>query len=228
MATVLVTGANRGIGLELVRRYAGRGEQVIACCRDAAGADALSKVEGDVQVHEVAIGEASSVAGLQQRLGERPIDILINNAGMAGPAPARQSALDMDWDGWLETFAINTLAPLRLVQTLLPNLKAGFEPKAVTITSQLGALSLNWPMMYAYCASKAAVNKVMRMLSADLAKDGITVLLVHPGHVKTDMGGPNAEISVQESGSGIVSVVDRSSLAQTGSFLKWNGEPHDW
>ena len=89
-------------------------------------------------------------------------------------------------------------------------------------------LDLNWPLMYAYSSSKAAVNKVMRMMSAELADDGISVVLIHPGPVKTDMGGPNAEITPEESGSGIIDVIDNTSLETTGAFMKWNGEPHNW
>ena len=134
----------------------------------------------------------------------------------------------MDWDGWLETFNVNTLAPLKVLQGLLPLLKNGTNPKAITITSQMGSLDLNWPVMYAYCSSKAAVNKVMRMISVELAKEGIAVGLIHPGHVQTDMGGPQAEITPEESAAGIISVIEGTNLENTGSFMKWNGEPHAW
>ena len=92
----------------------------------------------------------------------------------------------------------------------------------------MGALDLNWPVMYAYCSSKAAVNKVMRMVSAELANDNVAVGLIHPGHVRTDMGGPNGEIDADESAAGIISVIDGIDMSNTGSFLKWNGEPHNW
>ncbi|MDA1076482.1 MAG: SDR family oxidoreductase [Proteobacteria bacterium] len=229
MSTVLITGANKGIGLELARQLSARGDDVIACCRNPAAATDLNKLDkARVVVKEVHVGDADSVAKLKSDLGDRPIDVLINNAGAAGPAPQNQSALQMDYDGWMDTFAINTMAPLRMVQTFHGNLKAGTNAKAVTITSQMGALDLNMPVMYAYCSSKAAVNKVMRMLSTELAKDGVAVTLIHPGWVKTDMGGAGADITAQESAAGIISVVDGVSVESTGRFYKWNGEGHAW
>jgi NAD(P)-dependent dehydrogenase (short-subunit alcohol dehydrogenase family) len=230
MTTVLITGANKGIGLELTRQLAARGDDVIACCRNPDAADDLNALanEASVTVHGVQVGDADSVAALKQAIGDQPIDVLINNAGAAGPAPEQQSALQMDFDGWMDTFAINTMAPMRMVQTFHENLKSGNNPKAVTITSQMGALDLNMPVMYAYCSSKAAVNKIMRMMSAELANDGVAVTLIHPGWVKTDMGGPGADITAEESAAGIISVIDNASLETTGSFYKWNGEAHAW
>ncbi len=228
MATVLITGANKGVGLELTRQYASRGDTVLACCRNPGDAAELNAIEDNVEVFGVHISDGASVASLAEAVGDRPIDVLINNAGMAGPAPNLQSAAEMDFDGWAETFAVNTMAPLRVLQAFRDNLKAGTDAKAVTITSQMGALDLNWPVMYAYCSSKAAVNKVMRMMSAELAGDGIAVTLIHPGHVRTDMGGPNGEINADESAKGIISVTDDTSMENTGSFMQWNGEPHNW
>ena len=231
MTTVLITGANRGIGLELVRRYAAAGNDVLACCREPATAKALNALadkQKKVRVHGVHVAEAGSVAALKTEIGAKPIDILINNAGMQGPAPQRQSLAEMDFDGWAETFAVNSMAPLRVLQAFRANLAAAKSPKAVTITSQMGALSLDMTMAYAYCASKAAVNKVMRLASVELKKDGITVALIHPGWVKTDMGGPHAQLTAEESAAGIVEVIDGLSLAETGCFKKWNGETHAW
>ncbi len=228
MATILITGANKGVGLELTRQYASRGDSVLACCRNPIDATELNAIEDNVEVFGVQISDAASVASLAEAVGDRPIDVLINNAGMAGPASNLQSATEMDFDGWAETFAVNTMAPLRVLQAFRGNLKAGTDAKAVTITSQMGALDLNWPVMYAYCSSKAAVNKVMRMMSAELAGDGIAVALIHPGHVRTDMGGPNGEIDADESAGGIIDVIDDTSMETTGSFMKWDGEPHNW
>lgn len=227
MPTVLITGANRGIGLELAKRYAAAGHDVLACCREGADATALEGLD-NVRVHRVAVADAESVAALEAAIGDQPIDILINNAGTPGPPPDAQSGQHMDFDGWMDAFAVNTMAPLRMVQTFRRNLTASGAGKAVTITSQMGALDLNWPVMYAYCSSKAAVNKVMRMLSVELAKDGIAVVLIHPGHVKTDMGGPSAEIDAGESAAGIMAVIDGLTLENTGSFMKWSGESHNW
>lgn len=231
MPTTLITGANKGIGLKLVERYAKAGHHVIACCRNPDSAtelQALAEKTGKVQVEGVIVGLDASVADLKKRIGDTPIDLLINNAGMAGPPPEQQSAQQMDFDGWAETLNVNTMAPLRVLQAFRPNLAAAQHAKAVTITSQMGALSLDMPVMYAYCSSKAAVNKIMKMYAMDAANDGIAVQLIHPGWVQTDMGGAQAEITPDESAEGIVSVIDGLAMENTGSFMKWNGEVHAW
>jgi NAD(P)-dependent dehydrogenase (short-subunit alcohol dehydrogenase family) len=227
MATVMITGANRGIGFELTKRYAQAGNDVIACCREPKKAGELNALD-HVQVCGVHVSNGDSVAALKAEIGDRAIDLLINNAGAPGPAPPQQSALEMDYDGWAEAFAVNTMAPFRMLQTFRENLKAAEVAKVITITSQMGALDLNWPLMYAYCSSKAAVNKIMRMVSLELAADGTVVALIHPGHVKTEMGGASAEIEVEESAAGIMSVIEGLSLEGTGCFMKWNGEVHPW
>ncbi len=228
MANVLITGANRGIGLEMVKLYAARGDTVLACCRNPAEAEALNAVEGDVEVIEVQVSDGASVASLASNLGDRPVDLLINNAGMAGPSYDQQNAYAMDFDGWAETFEVNTMAPVRVMQALMPNLKASSDARVVTITSQMGALSLDMPVAYAYCTSKAALNKFMKMAALELGKEGINVCVIHPGWVQTDMGGPNAEITPQESAEGIVATIDGLNAETNGSFWKWNGEAHGW
>jgi NAD(P)-dependent dehydrogenase (short-subunit alcohol dehydrogenase family) len=231
MTTVLITGANRGIGLELAKRYAAAGNDVLACCRDPASAKALNTLAAAnkfIRVLGVHVADGKSVAALKATLGDQPIDVLVNNAGMQGPPPQQQSLEQMDYDGWAETFAVNSMAPLRMLQTFRPNLAKGRQPKAVTITSQMGALSLDMTMAYAYCASKAAVNKIMRLASVELKREGIIVALIHPGWVKTDMGGPHAQLTVEESAKGIQSVIDGLTIADTGAFRKWNGETHAW
>jgi NAD(P)-dependent dehydrogenase (short-subunit alcohol dehydrogenase family) len=228
MANVLITGANRGIGLEMVKLYAARGDTVLACCRNPSEAEALNAVEGDVEVIEVQVSDGASVANLASTLGDRPVDLLINNAGMAGPAYDQQNAYAMDFDGWAETFEVNTMAPVRVMQALMPNLKASRDARVVTITSQMGALSLDMPVAYAYCTSKAALNKFMKMAALELGKEGINICVIHPGWVQTDMGGPNAEITPQESAEGIVATIDGLNAETNGSFWKWNGETHGW
>jgi NAD(P)-dependent dehydrogenase (short-subunit alcohol dehydrogenase family) len=182
MQTVLITGANRGIGLELARPYAAAGARVLACCREPAKAtalQALAKANPNVTLYGVRVSDGASVAALAEQIGDTPIDVLINNAGMAGPPIQRQSLEEMDFDGWAETFAVNTMAPLRMLQIFRENLKAGKNPRAITITSQMGAIAFPMPVMYAYCSSKGAVNKVMKMAADALKREGITVLLVH-------------------------------------------------
>ncbi len=231
MATILITGANRGIGLEMTKLYAAAGHRVLACCRAPAKAEKLAAVarqHAGVTPLGVEVASEESVAALAREIGSRPIDVLINNAGTPGPPPQKQSLANMDYDGWLDTFAVNTLAPLRVLQAFRSNLAVGTNPKAVTITSQMGALGLDMIAMYAYCTSKAAVNKLMRMASFELKKEGIAVALIHPGWVRTDMGGPQADLAPEDSARGIVSVIEKLSLAETGCFKKWNGETHVW
>lgn len=228
MSTVLITGANKGVGLELVKVYAARGDTVLACCRNPEAAATLAAVDGDVEIIDVRVSDAESVAQLAKTLEGRPIDVLINNAGMSGPGYDQQNARVMNFDGWMETFEVNTLAPVRVMQALLGNLKASDNPKVASITSQMGALSLDMPVAYAYCTSKAALNKFMRLAALDLGKDGINICVIHPGWVRTDMGGPNAEISPKESAAGIVKVIDELNDENNGGFWKWNGEVHGW
>jgi NAD(P)-dependent dehydrogenase (short-subunit alcohol dehydrogenase family) len=228
MANVLITGANRGIGLELVKLYAARGDTVLACCRNARNAEALNAVPGSVEVLEVQVSDSDSVAGLARELEGRPVDILINNAGTMGPPREQQSVQSMDYEGWAEAFEVNTMAPVRVMQALMPNLKASSEPRVATVTSQMGALSLDMPVAYAYCSSKAALNKFMKMAAIELGRDGINVCVIHPGWVQTDMGGPNADLTPEESAEGIVRTIDGLNADTNGSFWKWNGEEHAW
>ncbi len=230
MTTVLITGANRGVGLALSREYAASGASVLACCREPESASGLIELAAahDVRILGVHITEAQSVASLGQQLANRPIDILINNAGMIGPERSQQSLTTMDYEGWAEAFAVNTMAPLRMLQTLLPNLKSASQGKVATITSQMGAMSVDMTVAYAYCSAKAAVNKVMKLAAIELARDGISSCLIHPGWVQTDMGGPQAAITPEESAAGIFNVIDKLNPGTTGGFWNWNGEVHAW
>ena len=231
METVLITGANKGIGLELVRGFAASGRKVLAGCRapgDAADLQAIASSNPDVEVFEVHVSDGASVANLADQIGDRPIDILINNAGMAGPEFQHQGLADMDYEGWAETFAVNTMAPLRVLQAFRANLARGTNARAVTVTSQMGAIGLDIPVMLAYCSSKGAVNKVMRIAAPELKNDGIAVALVHPGFVQSDMGGPGADITPAESAAGLISVIDGLTIEDSPCFKTWEGKDHVW
>jgi len=136
--------------------------------------------------------------------------------------------LEMDFQGWADAFNINSMGPVRMMQALLPNLRLAENPKVMTVSSQMGALSLDMTAAHAYCASKAAVNKFMRLASIDLKPQGIAIGLVHPGWVRTDMGGAKAHLSPEESARGCVAVTDALNIENTGGFWKWNGDTHDW
>ena len=225
MATVIVTGANKGIGLQLARLYAEAGDKVIACCRNPKDAADLKALEGDIEIKTLAVGDDASVAALGKELDGVPVDILINNAGTVGPAMEQQTLTTLDSKAWLDGFNVNSIGPMRVLQALLPNLRAAKSAKVVTVTSQFGAISFDMPAAYAYSATKAAVNKTMRMASLELGKEGIAVGLVHPGWVQTDMGGPKADLTPTESATGIVDVI--SKMTESG-FWKWSGEEHAW
>ena len=230
MSVVLITGANKGIGLELTKIYANAGDTVLACCRNPGEAEALNALatDKDVRVIGVLVGESSSVDALAAEIGNTPIDLLINNAGTGGPAFDKQTAYEMDFDGWAETMNINAMAPVRVMHALMSNLKASGSAKVVSITSQMGALALDMPVAYAYCTSKAALNKYMKMAALELGKENISVAVIHPGWVQTDMGGPGADITPLESATGIANVIGNLNASNNGGFWKWDGEEHPW
>ena len=147
---------------------------------------------------------------------------------MGGPAYENQTVSNMDFEGWAETFNINTMAPVRVMQALHGNLKLAENSKVVTVTSQMGALDLDMTVAYAYCTSKAALNKFMRMAAIEMAREGVAVCVIHPGWVRTDMGGPGADISPEESAQGMINVIAGLNAENTGSFWMWNGETHAW
>ncbi|WP_138423755.1 SDR family NAD(P)-dependent oxidoreductase [Maritimibacter alexandrii] len=206
---ILVTGANRGIGAALVAAARLEGHDVVTHSRSGAGTDIACD-----------LSDVAAVAGAFGGLGR--IDVLVNNAGIIGPD--RQSTLDMDFDGFAETLTINTLAPLAVAQAVLPALRASGQGKIVTVSSQMAWMGYAKSDRIAYRASKAAVNKVMQGLATDLAADRIPVALVDPGWVQTDMGGPEADVTPDEVATGILGLIERLSMSDTGKFFKFTGE----
>ncbi|MGD1935171.1 MAG: SDR family NAD(P)-dependent oxidoreductase, partial [Candidatus Phaeomarinobacter sp.] len=167
--------------------------------------------------------KGASVAALAQSIGDTRIDILINNAGVLGE---QYGFGTMDYESWTHAFAVNTMGPMRVTEALAGNLSDG--AKVITISSQMGSLLRDTSGSYPYRSTKAAVNKVVQLMAHDLKPRGIACITMHPGWVRTDMGGPSASISPQESATGIRQVIDRLTLAETGSFIQWNGETHPW
>jgi NAD(P)-dependent dehydrogenase (short-subunit alcohol dehydrogenase family) len=229
METIVISGANRGIGLELTRHFLAAGKRVIAGCRDPQSADELVALVGSatLDVYKLDVADDSSVTEFYAQIGEDTVDVLINNAGIMGGD--KQDISNMDYAAWLHTLNVNTLGPMRLSATLLPNLKQATRPRIVTISSQMGAFGLQMGNgSYAYRSSKSAVNKVMQTLALELKSDGIIVCPVHPGWVQTDMGGTHAAIPASESASGLCKLIENLTMAQSGRFWKWDGTEHVW
>lgn len=228
MANVVITGAARGIGFELVKQSAAAGDRVFALVRDLSGATALQSVTdaAQVSVHEADVSSDDSVRAAAAAIGSEPIDVIYNVAGVLGPVKPELDLGSSDWAAWTEVLNVMTYGPLRVLQAFLPQLREG--SKVVSLTSQLAASTWPYGGLYPYVAAKAALNRVMRSAAFDLRDRGIVVGVVHPGYVQTDMGGPNADITPQESARGIRETTAAWTIADTGAFLKWNGEPHDW
>ena len=228
MAVALITGANRGIGLALVKAYAGRRDKVFACIRatsDRGDLDAFARAKPNwVEIIEMDVSDPAQIGRVRRKLEAEPIDVLINNAGVGGPE--RQSAADMDFDGLEETLRVNTLAPLRVALAFLPNVKAA-RGRIITVSSQMGATGASSDHL-AYRVSKQAVNRLMRGLATELKPLGIPVLIVHPGWVKTEMGGEGAQLSPEDSAANLLKLIDKLDIASTGRFLAWNGKELAW
>lgn len=228
MATVLITGANRGIGLEMARQYAAAGDKVIACVRDPASATELSEIakSGDLTLEKMELGDFDSISAMRKRIGDQPIDIVINNAGWVGGG--KQGIDDVDIAEWHRTLDINTIGPLILAREFKSNLAASGDGKLMNVSSQLAAST--WPMggMLVYSTTKAGLSKITQILAIDWKDEPITVAVMHPGWVKTDMGGPHAELTPEESAEGIRNVIAGLAKSDSGKFYKWNGDIHPW
>ncbi len=230
MSTVLITGANRGIGFEFVSQYAADGARVMACTRVPGEAKELialaAKSNGRVTVHPVEMASAASITHLVQELDESPIDILINNAGVYGGD--HQTLGDLDYEAWSRTFAVNTIGPVRLLTALLPNLKKGKEKKAIAITSGMGSTAGHDGSALIYRSSKAALNNAMRGLALAMRGDGIIVVLFHPGWVKTDMGGRNASLTPDVSVAAQRKLISALTASDSGRYLSFDGQEIAW
>jgi NAD(P)-dependent dehydrogenase (short-subunit alcohol dehydrogenase family) len=226
MPTLLITGANRGIGLELTKRYAANGWTVIATCREPQSATALKAIPG-VTVEALDVTDYTAVDKLAQTYSGTAIDLLLNNAGIYGN---RDGALSVsDFDIYLEVLRVNSVAPMKLALAFLPHLKATKGgAKIATISSRMGSIEQGGGGSYAYRASKAAINAGMRNLALDLKSSGIACITLHPGWVKTDMGGSGADIDVGTSAAGLKKVIDDLALENTGKFYNYDGGEIPW
>jgi NAD(P)-dependent dehydrogenase (short-subunit alcohol dehydrogenase family) len=223
MPTVLITGANRGIGLELARQYAAEGWRVHACVREPGKAGALRSISGDLQVHKLDVTSDADIGALKRGLGNEAIDLVINNAGVGGDDES------MDPKSWLSVFAVNSIAPMRIAEALLPNLEKSKGRQLVSITSRMGSIADNSSGgSYAYRSSKAALNAAMKSLALDIKGKNITVAVLHPGWVQTDMGGDGAPLAVTASAEGLRRTISGLKPTDSGAFFNYEGKPLPW
>lgn len=232
MNTVLITGANRGIGLEFARQYAADGWQVVACCRQPQQAEALNRLadqyKDQFSIHRLDVRELTEIDQLSHKLQDLPIDILINNAGVYPHAQNGEFGR-ISYDDWMEAFRVNTFAPLKMVEALIEQIACSQLKIVATITSKMGSIADNQRGgSYIYRSSKAAVNTVVKSLAIDLQPRGIIAVLLHPGWVQTDMGGRGALISTKQSVTGMKSILGRVTHSDTGKFIAYDGQHIPW
>ena len=236
MPTVLITGANRGLGLEFARQYSAAGWQVVATCRDPQAApelQALGAANGGLQVEPLDVADFATIDALAVRLAGRAIDVLLNNAGVFGPKPgaegdARQSFGSMDYGIWAEVLRVNLMAPMKMAEAFVAHVAASGQRKIVAISSTEGSSPNAKGGIYAYRTSKAALNMLMQNLAPELAPRGIVTAAFCPGWIRTRMGGTNAPLEAAPSIAGVRRVIDGLTPANSGRFWLWNGQSLPW
>jgi NAD(P)-dependent dehydrogenase (short-subunit alcohol dehydrogenase family) len=239
MATVLVTGAGRGLGLEFVRQYAADGWSVVATAREPAHSaelEALTRAAaGRIRVFSLDVADHSAIEALGERLAGTAVDVLINNAGtmgtqsFAGQGLQAQRFGHSDYEDWVATFHVNTLAPLKMAEVFVEHVAASAQKKIVTLSTVIASIgSNNLGGLYAYRSTKAAVNAIMRSMALDLARRGIIAVPLHPGWTATSMGGPNAPLRPQHSVAGMRQVIATLSKEKSGRFWQYDGKELPW
>ena len=222
--TVLITGANRGIGLELSRQYSKAGWHVIGTARTPGGAEELEATGANVV--QLDVTDQASVDRLARHLGDQPIDMLFNNAGIQ---PLMWTLAEIDFDAFDRALKVNTVGPVRVVRALLCNLRLGKRRKIINITTNLSSIAGNTDGgFYGYRESKVALNMFTKSLAAELGPEGFICAVIHPGWVRTDLGGPDAPLDVQESVERVRRVIENLSRADNGSFWFWDGTQMSW
>lgn len=230
MATVLITGTNRGIGYKFAEKFLLRGDRVLATCRNVEAAQELRQLgvaHPGLVILELDLSSSESLQNLPNLLNGEAIDILLNNAGVYGPK--NTSFGSVDGPTWASVLQINAIAPLLLTQLIIDNLRKGRDKKLLYVTSKMGSIDDNGGGgSYVYRSSKTALNCVVKSLSIDLADEGFTAAVLHPGWVRTDMGGPNALIDTNTSVSGMMQVIESLGVEQSGSFFNYDGSIIPW
>jgi NAD(P)-dependent dehydrogenase (short-subunit alcohol dehydrogenase family) len=235
---LLITGASRGLGLELTRQYAAEGARVLATCRDPAGSPELAALAARypalIRVEALDVTDHGAVDALAAKLRGQPIDILVNNAGDIGPRDPDRSRLHeqhfgtINYAEWRRVLEVNTLAPAKVAEAFVEHVAASGSKQMIFVSSTTGSNVEGVFATIAYCSSKAALNKVVTMLAIALKPRGITCAAVCPGYVRTKLGGPAAPLEVEESITGLRRVIAGLTLERTGSFTRYNGETIPW
>lgn len=232
MNRVLVTGSNRGMGLERVRQYANGGWRVYASCRYPQQADSLQRLtakNANVSIHRVDVTHPEEVRQIAAELDDTPLDVLVNNAGIYRERWGKDLLGQIDYGDWKDTFAVNTLGPMRVSEALIENLARSDRRLIVAISSHMGSIAeIGTPNDYAYRSSKTALNAAVKGLSLDVAKRDVGVLLLHPGWVRTRMGGKDAPLSPEDSVSAMRRLVDQYTPRQSGYFYNYDGNEIPW
>ena len=246
MKTILVTGTNKGIGLEFARQYLNDGFKVIATCRNLSKLDGLDRLVNSfpdrISIYQMELLDEKSIESFSSKIKDIPIDIFINNAGLtfgySRNAKLSNTGISLNKlntfgyiksENWLPIFKANCIAPLLLTQLLYRNFLLGNQKKIVFISSKPASITENTGgSMYMSRSSRSALNQVIKSLSVDLIKEGISVASISPGWVKTDSGGINALIDVHTSVTGIKKIINELTLENTGNFWDYNGEFIPW
>lgn len=227
---VLITGANRGVGLALVNAYLDAGWHVFACCRKPDQAKELQQRQNETETLTLLtldVTDHQAISSLSQQMADIPLDLLINNAGYYGPKGYGFG--NTDADEWRKVFEINTIAPLKLAEAFYPQLKSENPGIIACISSKVGSMTENTSGGgYIYRSSKAALNSVVKSLSNDLLPEGIISVALHPGWVQTEMGGPNALIDTETSAKGMMQLINNLSKTDSGTFLDYQGKAIAW
>jgi NAD(P)-dependent dehydrogenase (short-subunit alcohol dehydrogenase family) len=231
MPSALITGANRGLGLEFARQYLAEGWQVYVTCRDPDSASELQRLadtsDDKLQILALDVTDPASVKSAAAELDGQAIDLLLNNAGIGGPRG--QTIGNIDYEAWMKVLDVNTMGPMRVSEAFVDHVAKSERKLIVTLTSGMGSLADNTSGgSIAYRSSKAAVNGVMRSLAIDLALRSITCVVINPGWVLTDMGGPHATLTPVESVTMLRGLIETLRPAQSGKFFNYDGREYAW
>ena len=225
MKNILITGANRGIGLKFAEILSAN-NNIYATARDITNADDLEKF-GNTELLELDLLDKDSIKSFCSELKDIPLDMIINNAGIFQDEQMEETILDPEL--WLDEIMINAIGPVVLSQKLKENIMSGNDKKIIFISSQMGSIDDNYSGgYYFYRTSKSALNSAAKSLSIDWKADGISVLMLHPGWVRTDMGGSNAKLDIDTSVRKMLDVINSLDMGKTGTFLNYEGKKLEW